>query len=72
MEWRQFDFVEPIGGPALDFRFGMLARGQQAASATRETRLLDPLDFFPWNIPEPIELPPDELAAAFDRLVGLQ
>jgi hypothetical protein len=73
MEWRAFDQVDPIGGPGMDYRFGILVRTVLGLFADNSTRLPDPLDFFPWTVkPEPIVLAADDLAAAFDRLVGLQ
>lgn len=69
MDWRVFDRVEPIGGPAADYRFGMLAQNILAPHLERGTKAPHPLDFFPWTQrpDESILLSPDEMLAEFDR-----
>ncbi len=47
MEWCAFNAIEAIGGPAADYRFGMIARSILASVGAKD--LPDPPDFFPWN-----------------------
>jgi len=65
MQWRAFDSLEPIGGPATDFRFGVLARSVLAAAGG--TDLPHPLEFFPWNDDEITIISPEELCRMSER-----
>lgn len=63
-----FDRVEPIGGPAMDYRAGALIQAVIRPNLREGAVMPDPLDFFPWTaVPEPILLSADEMLAQFDR-----
>ena len=46
-EWMAFDRLEPIGGPAADFRTGILASTVANVARGKRGKAFSPVDFMP-------------------------
>ena len=71
-EWAAFERLEPFGGPASDWRAGLIAATVLNVNRAENSQPIQPRQLIPWAEQlEPVQLDDDELVDAFDRLVGL-
>lgn len=69
-EWQAFDRIEPLGGLAEDYRFGLIASVLLNIHRRKGAPAVDPLELFPWQKepPDP-ERDNEKVRKAVDRLI---
>lgn len=76
-EWRAFSELEPFGTQVDDLRAGLGPAMTANVNRGEDSKIVGPLDFFPWHNPPPPAEPepstPEELAAAIkSRIFGVK